>query len=225
MIPIYVITNDNHLFLLQGFSYLWNKYADNTTRVTVVGYSNPPFELPPNFEFMSLGPQRPKQEWSDALLDFTDIIPDEQFVLMLEDFWLNNYVDRLVINKLSEHITSNVLRIDLSGNRISYDYRSTGIGVMGYELIESSPSARYQMSYQAAIWNKKNFQKVLKRGENPWESEINGSKRVGNLRVLGTNPKVISYQPVWRSKQGRWQLDRIKPGDLGYIKGRGWLDV
>jgi hypothetical protein len=81
------------------------------------------------------------------------------------------------------------------------------------------------MSYQAAIWHKKNMRKVLEKGENPWESEVNGSKRVGNLRVLGTKPALLRYQPVWRSKKRKWQLEKIKTVDLEYMKERGWLDT
>lgn len=225
MIPVYVITNDNHLWLLPGFAYLWNKYSDASHQVVVVGYSKPDFELPRNFRFMSLGSQRPKEEWSDALFDFMDRIGHNRFILMLEDFWLNDWMDRLVINKLDRFVTDDVLRIDLSGNRLSYPHLPVGQKVMNVDLIESLPTAKYQMSYQAAIWHKDNLRKVLKSGENPWESEINGSKRVGNLRVLGTNPKVVSYQPVWRSQQKRWQLDKIKLDDLEYMRKQGWLDI
>lgn len=219
MIPTYVLTNDNHLWLLKGFSYLWNKYT-NRTRVTVVGFVQPS-NLTPNFRFLSLGKQLPASQWSDGLLKMLDIINYNHFILMLEDYWLYRQVDMQQVNNLSRLLTNDVLRVDISGNRSSYKAAEE----IEPGIVETPEGTPYQMSYQAAIWHKENLRSVLKTGENPWESEVNGSKRVENLRVLGTKPALMGYQPVWRSKQKRWQLDKIKTNDLGYLKGTGCLTI
>ena len=114
-------------------------------------------------------------------------------------------------------MNDDILRIDVSGNRYAYPHKKLDNG-----LVETFSNAPYQMSFQAAVWHKHNLKKVLKKGENPWQSEINGSGRVENLRVLGT--KAMSYQPVWRSKQRRLRLNKLNKKDVEYIKSRGWLN-
>jgi len=232
---ICTLINNNHLWLLDGFSYLWNKYCG--LPVTIFGFDKKP-RLASNFEFISLGEQLPAQRWSDGLLMMLDRIEDDYFVLMLEDYWLYEEVDIELINQLTGEFAEfafddNILRVDLSGNRGSYK-QACIIGKRGYAIlgnnnsclvVETPESTPYQMSFQAAIWHKENMRKVLRKGENPWQSEIEGSERVGNLRVLGTKPAVMKYQPVWRGQQKRWQLDKIKTDDLEFMRRRGWLDV
>lgn len=218
MIPTYVLTNNHHLWLLYGFIYLWNKYCE--TPVTIVGFDEPPPPLSRKFSFLSLGQQLPARQWTDGLLKMLDNIGHNYFILMLEDYWLYQYANIRRINDVARLMNDDILRIDLSGNRASY--KSAVEIAPG--IVETPPGTPYQMSYQAAIWHKENLRSVLKKGENPWQSEVNGSRRVGNLRVLGTKPAALYYQPVWRGLQGRWQLDKIGTDDLEYMRGRGWLD-
>jgi hypothetical protein len=205
---------------MRGFCHLWQKYCGK--QITIAGFSLPDgFPLSPTCHFQSLGEQLPASQWSDGLLRLLNDMPFKYFILLLEDYWLYDYVDMYKIGDLQRLLTDDVLRIDLSGNRASYKAaREIEPGIV--ETPEGTP---YQMSYQAAIWHKKNMRKVLEKGENPWESEVNGSKRVGNLRVLGTKPALLRYQPVWRSKKRKWQLEKIKTVDLEYMKERGWLDT
>lgn len=218
MIPIYILTNNNHLWLLRGFNYLWQKYCGKP--YTIAGF-DPPDNLPPNANFLSLSQQLPSHQWSDGLLKMIGTIQHKYFILMLEDYWLYDHVDYQYVQQLGNMIDDNVLRIDLAGNRASYKAaRRIEAGI-----VETPSGTPYQMSYQAGIWHKENLRKVLTSGEDPWESEINGSERLGNLRVLGTKPAVMRYQPVYRSRQQRWQLSKIKTEDLEYMFRHGYLDA
>lgn len=217
---IVVLTNDNHLFLLNGFQYLWNKYCG--LPVTIYGFQSP-HNLFPNFTFKSLGQQLPASQWSNALIQMIDDIEDEYFLLVLEDYWLFNKVDTTVLPRLANSLAAHdCLSINLNGNRASYKQHFK-IGNLGdYDIIETPKDTPYQLSFQAAIWHKHNMLDVLRENENPWQSEIEGSKRV-KTRVLGTNPAVMQYQQVWRSKQKRWQLDKLNREDLNYLYRRGWI--
>ncbi len=219
MIPTYVLTNDNHIWLMRGFAYLWDKYCGEEF-TGCYGNILPNFPLYAKSQYWPLG-QFPANQWSDSLIEMMDIIRDDYFILMLEDYWLYDYVDFDKITALQDLMTDDILRIDISGNRASYK--------AAYEIapgiVETPPKTPYQMSFQAAIWHKENLRKVLRKGESPWEAEINGSERVGNLRVLGTKPALMRYQPVWRSKQKRWQLDKLKTIDIDFMMGKGWLDA
>jgi len=120
--PVYVLTNDHHLWLLKGFCYLFQKYWPYQP-VTIFGYHPPQFALPDGFSFKSLGPtNRPYQRWSDGLIEMIKKIESETFILMLEDYWLTkevNYSGLLYLygDMLSAKI--DWLRLDLSGERAS----------------------------------------------------------------------------------------------------------
>jgi hypothetical protein len=217
MIPTYVLTNNHHLWLLPGFAHLWNKYCGE--QLVVFGFDSPNGRLPENVYFQSLGEQLPANQWSDGLLQMLDQIGHKYFILILEDYWLYRLVDKQRIGQVARLMNDDILRIDLAGNRASYKAAVE----IAPGLVETPPSTPYQMSFQAGIWHKDNLRKVLRVGENPWEAEVNGSPRVGSLRVLGTKPAVMHYQPVWRTKQQRWQLEKIKTEDLEYLKAQGWL--
>ncbi len=215
---ICVLTNNNHLWLLLGFQYLWNKYCG--LPVTIYGFDSPN-NLFPNFEFKSLGKQLPAEKWSDGLLMMLDDIEDDYFIFMLEDYWLyeqvNNEAVSTLVNSLLGH---DCLRLDLSGNRAAYKQCFKTGDLARYDIVETPIDTPYQMSFQAAIWHKENLREILRSGEGPWQSEIEGSKRV-TKRVLGTKPAVIKYQPVWQ--HNRWKLDKLKTDDIEYLKRRGWI--
>ena len=224
MIPTIVLTNNRHLPLLRGFSYLWNKYAGEKP-VTIFGFDAPGFKLPDNFVFHSLGEQLPVQQWSKGLRQAIEVLGQKSFILLLEDFWFYDRVNWQLINLVSKMMDDTILRIDLSGNRASYTKFARNIGQINeYDIIETGPKAPYQMSYQAGIWHSQNLLNILRDDENPWESEINGSNRVRNLRIIGTHPAAMYYQPVWRTKKKSWQLSRIKTDDIKVIKINRWCD-
>jgi hypothetical protein len=225
MIPVYTFTNDNHLFLLRGYSYLWNEYADHSSYNTVVGFTHPEFDMPVNFKFYSLGKQLPKEKWSDGLIQLCELLQSDWFILMLEDFWLTDFVDRLALNELKKWFDDSILRIDLSGNRASYKQARIIGKCMEYDMVETGVNVPYQMSFQAGIWNRKLLLSLLKKGESPWEVEIEGSKRITNERIIGTSSAIMKYQPVWRCKRQQWQVDKIPTAKLEYMKSEGMLDV
>jgi hypothetical protein len=222
-----LLANDHHLPLLRGFAYLWNKYAGEKP-VTIFGFNPPQFTLPGNFAFYSLGPQLPVNQWSLGLRRAVLQFRQRAFILLLEDFWLYDTVDWQAVNLVSKLMDDTILRIDLSGNRAAVaSKRLKVIDTIGnYEVIEADSDAPYAMSYQAGIWHAGNLLSVLRDTENPWESEVEGSLRVttSGLRVIGTKPAAMHYQPVYRTKKRTWQLSKMKTEDIKELKHRRWLD-
>lgn len=212
---IYTLTNDKHSHLIEPFLYFWNKYTDNHP-VNIVGFSDIP--VTDNANFISLGKQLPAGQWSDGLIRLCQVIEDDYFILMLEDYWLHSYSDLSHLDKFSAMMTDDILRFDLSGNRTGHPHYSIN-SIPGYAIIESVRTAKYMQSFQVGIWDKINLLNILRKNENPWQSEIEGTKRVYDttLRVIGTNPAVLKYQPVWRSGKRQWQFDKFNSQDREYI--------
>lgn len=227
MTPIWILTNDSHLWLLQGFAYLFNKYWSETREVKVFTHNLPPFELPDNFKFIQRTNNYSHTKWTNTLIEMLKVEEDDYLILFLEDYWLTDYVNGRGIEELREYLEMfpQVLRMDLSADRASFDH-SRLASYSEFDIIQASTYSKYLMSFQAAIWNKEHLLKILVPGETPWQAELDGTARLRkrpDISVLGTLNRPLKYQPVYRSQQDRKQLDKLDPEDLQYIQRMGWI--
>ncbi len=232
-----VYTNDKNLWLLNGFQYLFKKYWSSSQLVRVMGYASPKkATLSENFSFISINPQNfPASKWSTGLLQsLAQFLKDgEEFMIfMLEDYWLREPVDHEILQSLMEYIYDqprNILRIDLTADRCQYKRFLTQHDKTkdGCQLFRTAASAPYQMSFQAGIWNIKLLQEVLHPGEDPWISEIEGSKRLAmagdKYIVLGTKSHPVKYQPIYRSGRNTINISKLRKEDQNIISKRGWI--
>lgn len=221
---VFILTNDKHLWLLRGFCHLFNTFWGEN--VTVVGFNPPPFSLPLNFTFYSLGRENgPVSQWSNYLIRLLDLVQGTHFILFLEDFWLTGKVDVDCIDILSSWIPPDALRVDLWKDRQA-KRQARDIDTIGdYIIVETPPHTPYQMSLQAAIWNRDLLSQVLIPNETPWQVEIDGSKRLAHrpdLRVFGTRNCPVPYVPV--NQKGTFNPERIPPKHFAYLHRKGWLD-
>jgi hypothetical protein len=219
-IPVVVLTNDKHLWLLPGFARQFNQYWGALQKVRVFGFNTPTFTLPANFQFISLGEQLPVDRWTDGLIAMLHRIPERNFLLMLEDYWLYaepNYSALVDCMDYMNEYGYRVLRIDVSGDRLAVDHRYYA-DWRRTKLVKTEPDSPYQMSFQAAIWNRDLLLDILMPGETPWQAETEGSKRFAayahpQYLVLGTKPAAVHYEAVWRSKTRSFNMVRIPRED------------
>jgi len=197
-----------------------------------VGFNEPQFKLPRNFDFHSLGTTNlPANEWSTGLMNYLSVCHEELIVLMLEDYWLFRPVNIRLVNSLYDRFSGiangkKVLRIDLTNDRAVRKQKRPYINQYGYDLIYTPPHTPYQMSYQAAIWDVATLFDCLKVNENPWQSEVNGTERLkhkSDIMVLGTENRPLVYKPVYRSKQNAMKLDKIPQDIISELEERGCL--
>lgn len=190
-----VEVSDRYLWALQPFAYLFNLYWSSLQPVTVFGYSRPPFNLPPNFNFYSISHTNyPPERWSNGLIEFLHTVEESHIVLFLVDYWLCRTVDLGGVSACFEYVKDRpeVLRIDLTADRLyaggMFDVEPWG----HYDIIETPHSTPYQFSTQAGIWNKRLLLNALVPGRTPWEVEMY-SEIPGDVRVLGTRQYIIRY--------------------------------
>lgn len=232
-----VYTNDNSLWLLNGFQYLFKKYWSSDTKVRVVGYSKPNKGLlQKNFYFHSIDRRNyAASEWSTGVIKSLDTFienGEEFFIFMLEDYWLSETVQQANLSILLEFMKQqprNVLRLDLTSDRCQHSRYITDRKIIqnDIEVVRTSSNAPYQMSFQAGIWNIKLLREVLRPFESPWQSEIEGSKRLAEAGekyvVLGTTSPPLRYQPVYRSKRVSVDISKLNNEDQKMIIKRGWV--
>lgn len=246
---VIVVASEPMYKCLSPFMYQWHKYAN----FLVVG------ELPPTFEvvvcgfdptdyyydnftrFISLGDQVdwPASRWSEKLIRILDEVAEEQFILMLEDYWLTRPVDVRAIKMLFDYAAQfqNVLKIDLTYDRLyingggNFLFGANTYDNVGYlDLIKSPPGTPYQMSLWAGIWNREQLKRVLVPGETPQDIEIAGTRRVTDDQlVLGTRQAPLLHGNIYQSRNSgepvyadaNWA---IKAEDLAFMRKEGWIE-
>ena len=196
MIRVVVYTCDSYLWVMKPFCYLFNNYWSELQDVLVGGFTPPQFQLPSNFNFYQIDKYPyPKNMWSDGLIALLQSFNDEVFVLLLEDYLLCRTVDHNGISTLAQYMREHddVVRFDLTADRL-YGKGMHDIEPYGhYDIIECDTDSPYQMSLQAAIWNRRNLLALLRPGMTPWEVEIQTDMQKQPYRVLGTRQYPIRY--------------------------------
>lgn len=230
---VVVLTSDKYIGALLPFSYLFNKYWSSKQKVIVAGYSPLPFDLPPNFEYRSIGPQSsyPVEKWSDGLIDFLEAYPEIEFpILFLEDMWIVRDVNIRAVEMLRDYMAQfrNVLKMDLGTDRLysggMSDYNSCGF----IDLVLSDYRSQYSFSLMNGIWNRELMLRFMRRGETPWQAELDGTPRVaaaGNeVLVLGTRQFPVRHILAHRrGNPSELLLDGIKQCDIDDLKKLGYI--
>jgi hypothetical protein len=204
---------------------LFNKYWSPEQEVVVMGYHVPTAALPNNFRFHSIARQNaPQSKWSNSLITFLNEMPDEHFVLMLEDYWISRPVDMRCIDNLYTYMQSNpnVLRFDLTGDvahchgdcRDSFKFGF----INNYDIVEKPPGLSYRMSFQSGIWNKQLLLSLLVNDKNPWEVEIQTSVP-DNMLVLGTLQCPLRYaNAIYKSELDIDEIKKLNPLDYQIVE-------
>ncbi len=229
---VYVMTSDKYLPAILPFSWLFNKYWSAEQPVTVVGFTPPAFDLPANFDFMSLGAfaDYPVSRWSDALIELLRRIPDEPFVLMFEDYFITRPVHAQAVTMLYDYCRQfgYVYRLDLTSDRL----HAAGAKFYGkcgdIDLIWSDPESQYHMSLMTALWNPRNLRDVLILGETPWQVELDGTPRLRALGdralVLGTTMCPVKHTLAFRGGNSQTLLlNEVASDDVAELTRLGYL--
>ena len=230
-VRVYVVTNQKYQWAMRGFAYLFNKFWSSLQEVTVVTDVEPSFELPPNFKVKSINAGKPlaKEFWSDGLIVMLQNIPDDVFVLMLEDYWLIRKADNVGVDTLADYMRlhKEILRVDLTDDR-QYNGHMKDIGAWGhYDLVETPNDSEYQMSLQAGIWSRDLLLSVLRPGLDPHQVELFISPTLherDDMRVIGTRQRPVRYANLYY--QGKLQPDQIHliPDEhRKELAKRGWI--
>lgn len=190
---IVTLTSNKYVHCLPAFSYLFNKFYPNQ-QVTVVRYDVRPPKLPDNFTNFAVGKQD-DYTWSSGLKAFLNRIEDDLVLLMLEDYWLDGFVQQDKIERCEQMMNEyhGIVKIDLTNDRLKVAHKP--YPSYNSEMIVSYNNTPFTASVQAAIWRRDFLIKLLQPKESAWEFEKNGSKRAE--KILNKNNSVIlgCYDP------------------------------
>jgi hypothetical protein len=132
-------------------------------------------------------------DWSSELRCALHQIPEENLIVMLEDYFIYAPVNEpFVVKSLAvmEVEGADYLRLGTFPSR--YDSLWPSVPVPNYSGFNKiRPEAKYLVNLQAAIWKKQTLLDILLDGESPWSFEINASRRFAEAGkvALGLDPK------------------------------------
>tara|TARA_R110000824_G_scaffold114561_1_gene265231 strand:- start:9553 stop:10326 length:774 start_codon:yes stop_codon:yes gene_type:complete len=240
---IYVWTSNKNMQCLPAWAYLFNKFWPYKASVKVLGYSTPSFQLPDNFEFISLGIQRGPKYWSDDMYDFYNSCEHDYFYSMWEDGFIIDNVDSEILDLAIKVAVTNkdnkFFRFNLSLD--TYRRRHTVVKKFeDYDVILASQNTMYRQSTQHSIWSREKFLKKLKNKQSPWEFELdNESSMNDGLMVFATKRKHAikmghGYRqgkriPFWYDEHSGCREIEPNTGaylceeDIKFIESNGWM--
>lgn len=236
---VYLWTSNQQLHCVQAYAYLFNKFWPFEQEVTVLGYKQPEFQLPDNFNFTSLGEQRGPKFWSNDMKDYFATSKHKAFYMVPEDALLIKEVDKELLSlaikiallKEDEKFLRFGLTADIQGrsHEIIKEYDD-------FDLIRASQSEIYRFSLQQSIWSTKNFLSSLELNQSPWDFELNNSKSRNNgLDVYATKRKYCIHstnvykkgrkRPDWSDCVNKryTKFEGLNQNDVNYIEKQSWV--
>lgn len=145
-----------------------------------------------------------KIPWSDRAIKYLESINEKRFLLFLEEYILNERVDNDKIRRAA----------DLCGDAIGCVRLFTNdYPVLRPFLVDSKIDGfkeylldkPYSLSHQASIWQKEFFLELLQKGENNWQAEVNGSKRIHKFgkKVIWNDIPALKYHKCGYMDKGK----------------------
>ena len=218
------LTSNLYAHMVAPFAYLFRKFWSETLPVTIVRYDVRAPRVGGNFDQTSVGLQK-DYTWSSGLHSWLANHGPDIFILMLEDYWLSEYVKQADVDLAWTYLVEHpqVGKIDLSRDLLKREHQSyTTVDDM--HLIEAGVDTQFQTSIQAAIWRRDFLLRWLKMDENAWQFEKSGTRRLKQARqagdcdklILGVRPTVLRYINACGG-------EGLYPGEYDHRKIPGWM--
>ena len=231
-IKIYVTVSDKYQWLLKPFCYLFNKFWDKNQKVIFLGYKPREFNLPSNFDFISLGEDLGPNKWSNNLIDFFKKTKETHFILGLEDQILTGPIKKDILDILLKECNDpKVGRINLMRDTVNRPHSLYKQIDEDFSIIKANQNSDYRISLMWSIWNKEYFLKYLNPNISAWEFEGSRGEKGQNdgYHILGTKSKngppdnapLDVANIIWRGNSNRLNFHRSNYPHLKWDIAKG----
>lgn len=181
-VPILLHTMDSYSNYWDNWYFLFKKNCDNHGPIYFLTE-----EKEPSFVNEVIHIKSGKGEWGQRLLNGLSHINSDILFYMQEDFWVTRKM------KFSNHIIETFNKYDMDCLKFNKNsFSEISFFHVEKNLYRYSQNSRYTLSHQFGLWKKDVFISLILPNENPWENEINGTKRL-NKRTH----KIYQYDTKW----------------------------
>ncbi len=166
------------------------------------------------------------KSYSDQLIDFFTKVRDPYFILLHEDFYFVEEVDKERLNSLVEFAKyHNADRVSLQC--IGDGYKGATNLYTEFDDIKIhklNDRHTYTRSLEASIWNREFFLKHLARGEDVWATEVQSSLRArGDNNVYVAEKRTLQYRDAFI--HGEQRIKIINETFHQLVPGDTWKDL
>lgn len=192
---IIIPTCDAYLWIAPTFLHFYEKYwPDSPYQLEYVTETEKVKDVPT----FCAG----KIPWSDRMIKYLEAYNEEAFLLIMDDCLITTPVNTSAVQQAEKLCTDTIGCIRLNHHG-SYSHFLFDSGILGFKEYPSDKP--YAVSVIACVWQKEYFLKFLKRGENAWQTEAKGSKRVrtSKKRILRSDIAAINHFNGGLMKKGR----------------------
>ena len=218
-----VFTCDQYMSLIKSFSYFFNKYWDSEQEVNVLGFKEPDFVLPPNFNFISGGSQEdfaPK-DFCGPFRQIIKDLPGSTLTYFLDDTFLISPYHKEVFDeatRLVEATEAHKVQLFWGGHE---QFKSSLPFKEGFRQFPQHMD--YRCNLAPSVVNKDYFLQYFTPGMNVWDYEIKNMEKARNdgaTILVGWKEPIVSWFNVIR--HGRFnfqQWEKIEKSDMNSF---GW---
>jgi len=156
--------------------------------------------------------------WSNRLLNYLKQSKENKFLLVMEEHFIDKLVDNQRVEDAEKLCSGNIGCVRL--NAIDRWFCKYAVETNIKNFKEYPLDKSYSMSMQTSIWQKQYLLDVLRENEDIWQTEIDGSERLKELkskwRILWPKSAIIGYEAGGIMKKGRLWMPIVKwaLGDL-----------
>jgi len=199
---------DETLYTLKMSSYLFDKYWPSQTKIDVIGFKKPDFEISSKMNFVSIDIQQKggAKSWSKYILQYLQQVQEEQIIFTLEDFFPTKEPNLNLLNSVNQLLKKDkkIGRFDLTYDSYTYGQYNVLKNIKNLTLICKERYTDYRVSTQPSLWNKDFLIEILKNTTSPWDFEINGTKysNVLNYQVLAFADETYNNFPTYWIHKG-----------------------
>lgn len=153
--------------------------------------------------------------WSEILLQTLKKIPDTDIVLlMLDDFFISDFVDEKTIEKCYKIIkVSNYSNITLTNHDKTRSFESTDNPMIS----KVKQKSKYRITTSPALWKASALKKYLISDENPWMFELFGTLRSHRIKDSFFRFNEQCLTPGFKEVIPYFEGEE---GDTGIVKGK-----
>lgn len=185
---VVVFTCDRYSWLIPTFLHFYKKmWPDNPYQTDFVTETK---EIGQASTFFT-----GKIPWPDGAINYFESCDEDTFLLLLEDYIIKEPIDT---NRVRE--AESLCSDDIGCVRLNpHDKLSRFLLNAGIEGFKEYPLDKpYSISLQPAIWQKKFLFEFLKKGEDVWQVENEGSIRIqkSKMRVIWADTPIITMPRI-----------------------------
>lgn len=216
---VIVATCDRYDHLMPGFAHQFNKYWGTDQVVDVLGFRQPPRQLPDNFVFHQMEPVETRS-WTANLRMFMESIQDPHFTFLLDDYWLTEPVDKAAVTTMERFVIAGAVKGDLSENTLNFAHSKLSGG-----FVLASPNAHYRTSTQPCVWSRRYMLNLLQGDLNPWQFELQDNPKISEGRIVGPSRQIFRFANIYfKGSPAGYMIDKINADDHAELRALGMFE-